>query len=779
MIKESNEYLMMEMDNLNIDEMVCFLANSPYGLVYGMKDQGVNAIFSSGDLWRDLKVNNFVGNNIFTYGTSTDEAIKTIQTRANIHSIPVMDGKRFICQMQEEYRVSKEFINGIEYKLENYTEKGIDCVFSQFNIKEIRLIVTQDSDRNLIKKIISKISALHITCVSYHDFIEQIDKDDESNLMWIDAGENYFCKKLRRYIWGKRAGNARYYYIKDFLNLVNLCCKSFDGVEQYLSNISKLYKHVAVYGRGVEDYSENIENITDDTTLVWNVLHECYELTGPERKMDIVINFDLLQADNVPFYYNGKKVYSDNYYWNCEGFLCEWIDDIYRTIFKPNNIKLKLCECNSQEVIEKAGVLSISEFQGNDLGKQMSDYPEAATRFLGYTREENEQLFNEINGFTKNIVYMKELHSGVLDYSIERNPKQIEKQDAKNIHIFGCCLINGVFVKDQDTIASVLKRHYPECNIYSHGSLFVDLKETIQAYGKFAEGDIVFIMPTLTTSIKLKSADISILEISECFDNVENLYNCIWQVPLHCNHVIVERVGELWAKSIENEVEDCKRINKEWIQLSDIQLENELSDYLAQLKQITFSGNNNGAIVMNCNPFTNGHKYLISEAAKQVDTLFVFVVEEDKSFFPFKDRFKLVKDNCANFENVIVLPSGKFIISALTMPGYFEKDKLQDEILDASEDLDIFAGKIAPILNIKVRYVGTEPIDKFTAQYNREMKKRLPQWGIQVVEIDRLMLDGKVVSASMIRNCIKEGDYSAIQQWVPQITLDYLMKMKG
>ena len=83
--------------------------------------------------------------------------------------------------------------------------------------------------------------------------------------------------------------------------------------------------------------------------------------------------------------------------------------------------------------------------------------------------------------------------------------------------------------------------------------------------------------------------------------------------------------------------------------------------------------NVNGAIVMNCNPFTRGHRYLIESAAKQVDTLYVFVVEEDKSFFPFTERLMLVRNGIKDLSNVIVLPSGKFMISSLTFPEYFVK----------------------------------------------------------------------------------------------------------
>ncbi|PUU99564.1 [citrate (pro-3S)-lyase] ligase, partial [Acinetobacter baumannii] len=55
-----------------------------------------------------------------------------------------------------------------------------------------------------------------------------------------------------------------------------------------------------------------------------------------------------------------------------------------------------------------------------------------------------------------------------------------------------------------------------------------------------------------------------------------------------------------------------------------------------------------GAIVMNCNPFTLGHQYLVEYAAAQVVRLYLFVVEEDKSEFPFADRLELVKQGVAH-----------------------------------------------------------------------------------------------------------------------------------
>ena len=91
----------------------------------------------------------------------------------------------------------------------------------------------------------------------------------------------------------------------------------------------------------------------------------------------------------------------------------------------------------------------------------------------------------------------------------------------------------------------------------------------------------------------------------------------------------------------------------------------------------TFANKRIGSIVMNCNPFTNGHKYLVEKASGEVDVLLLFVLEENKSFFKFEDRIEMVRLGTQHLENVYVVPGGNFIISALTFPEYFLKEQNQ------------------------------------------------------------------------------------------------------
>lgn len=181
-----------------------------------------------------------------------------------------------------------------------------------------------------------------------------------------------------------------------------------------------------------------------------------------------------------------------------------------------------------------------------------------------------------------------------------------------------------------------------------------------------------------------------------------------------------------------------------------------------------------GSIVMNCNPFTLGHQYLIEYAASQVDYLYIFVVEEDKSFFLFKDRLELVKKGTAHLANVKVLPSGKFIISSNTFSEYFDKANLKGAQIDTSLDVETFATQIAPTLDISVRFVGQEPLDPITNQYNMSMKELLPKYGIELREIPRKEAGNSVISASRVRKYLKENRWDEIKEIVPITTYEFL-----
>ena len=177
-----------------------------------------------------------------------------------------------------------------------------------------------------------------------------------------------------------------------------------------------------------------------------------------------------------------------------------------------------------------------------------------------------------------------------------------------------------------------------------------------------------------------------------------------------------------------------------------------------------------GAVVANCNPFTLGHLYLMERAAAEVDALHVFVVSEDRSFFPFGERFELVKKGTAHIKNLILHESGDYLISYATFPTYFMKDGTNTVRANAELDLTLFGERIAPALGITKRFVGTEPFSPLTREYNELMKRILPGYGVEVVELERT----GGISATKVRKAIKEGDLDTIETLVPGSTFEHI-----
>lgn len=195
-----------------------------------------------------------------------------------------------------------------------------------------------------------------------------------------------------------------------------------------------------------------------------------------------------------------------------------------------------------------------------------------------------------------------------------------------------------------------------------------------------------------------------------------------------------------------------------------------ISNTVKALKKTREDGER-GVIVMNCNPFTLGHRYLIEQAAKQVERLYVMVVREDCSLFAYTERKAMVEQGVADIENVNVIDGSDYAISRATFPTYFLKRL--DDAADTQMrlDLDLFRRHIAPALGATVRFVGTEPTDQLTRRYNQLMHEALTD----VREIDRLAKDGNAVSASRVRKAMEQGDMNTIRQLVPPTTLPYII----
>ena len=179
-----------------------------------------------------------------------------------------------------------------------------------------------------------------------------------------------------------------------------------------------------------------------------------------------------------------------------------------------------------------------------------------------------------------------------------------------------------------------------------------------------------------------------------------------------------------------------------------------------------------GAAVMNCNPFTLGHRYLIETAAKACDHVYIFVLSEDQSRFSAHDRMEMVRLGTADLANVTVLPTGPYLISNATFPTYFLKDREGASQVHCKLDIAIFENYFVPKFGITHRYVGTEPLSPVTAQYNEALKENLKK--VTLVEIPRLETGTVPVSASAVRSALDAGE--DIRKLVPESTYQYVIQ---
>lgn len=186
-----------------------------------------------------------------------------------------------------------------------------------------------------------------------------------------------------------------------------------------------------------------------------------------------------------------------------------------------------------------------------------------------------------------------------------------------------------------------------------------------------------------------------------------------------------------------------------------------------------------GAIVMNLNPLTLGHLYLIEQARHQVDELVIFLVEEDLSVFPFKDRMAILQEAIAHMAGVRALPGGPYLISRATFPTYFLKRSDENLMAYTHTDAEIFGRYYAQALGISRRFVGEEPLDPVTAAYNDALKAELPGYGVGLQVIPRLEMAGGPISASRVRQHLARGERAQALALVPAATAKYLDSAAG
>lgn len=462
----------------------------------------------------------------------------------------------------------------------------------------------------------------------------------------------------------------------------------------------------------------------------------------------------------------------------------------------------------SQSIIKEAGMENIYKYfriksQLKEIGIPVIFIAFPCISDLELTIEEKYRVEHRVT-FRKEI-----LKSGTISEKIELArvyQKQISEEDInrarlmklsqgeKNtLYLCGPCLVEGN-APEGDRFPEVLYKEIVSKFGYKIEKIVISEVDSItpnQISGKeFSQNDFLIIVRHMSKDLRERFKSCIDIDLTDFYQHRSGEISWFADDPVHItgegSHQLVKYLYPmltpylLQKKSNKSSIEEYKQITK--LELNHTE-KKELEIYFSKIKQECFERefsekNKIGAIVMNCNPFTNGHKYLIKQASKEVDGLYVFVVEEDLSIFPFADRIKMVKDGIeGDCKSVQVIPSGRFVLSNRTFASYFAKETLQTKVIDVSEDVAFFGQFIAPRLHIDIRFFGEEPVDAVTRQYNENMKRKLPYYGVRVKEIPRIGLaagEGNIISASKVRAAWKENQWDLIKKMVPLSTLQYL-----
>lgn len=400
---------------------------------------------------------------------------------------------------------------------------------------------------------------------------------------------------------------------------------------------------------------------------------------------------------------------------------------------------------------------------------------------------------DEIGGKWGDTFSYKDVHYGE-EFNIfcgRRRTLNIPNEYKHSIFILGYCPAPSLWSDDSETIASYLQGKinidYPSCyrvvNCGGESAVFSTVNDLYKLMDMYiSEGDIILYMSANRAWDRIglpEPQEYHHVNVHSFFKNRGRAYfiDRSWgHVTAEGNKVFAEYIYTLIKSYVAFQKQDEKGHRVIFPERPYRGIDNvDMNNYLIQLNRYKIDCNNSGAVVMNCNPFTLGHYYLIDTARKQCEHLFVFIVEEDLSEFSFNDRFNMAKLNCQDMANVSVVPSGRYIISSRTFPEYFSKDALKGYVVNPANDVRIFGQYIAAKLNISMRFVGEEPMDDITRQYNLVMREILPEYGIDLIEIPRLNDNKDVpVNATKVRKLLQEGRREDCRSFLTNKTYSYI-----
>lgn len=367
-----------------------------------------------------------------------------------------------------------------------------------------------------------------------------------------------------------------------------------------------------------------------------------------------------------------------------------------------------------------------------------------------------------------------------------------------HIYIYGSCLSFGLFARDEETFPSCLQNLYNRNGIAvqvvnkgvkGRNNVLNDIMFAMNTPVKAGDTLVIVHLPTHDVRQEAKRLGCKYHDFNEIlseritphtflnssFHANKSVYKilaefCYMTFSLNLNVSPIERSSFAEKMSIK------KSINQDYF-LSKVFIE----EYIDYLKSNRFPVGNKtiGSAVITANPLTLGHTYLIDCIARECDYFYIFVIDDPDFDFQPEHRLKMVSDYCARYKHGKVFQTGHFFGAAFLFPEYHLKamyNESNKKINNPELDTLIFAKKIAPILGITRRYLGEEPVDKVTCQYNSYLLEILPEYGIDVKIISRFRAhDGQLLSGSYIRRLILQGtDAACLSNYLPKETIDVI-----
>lgn len=459
------------------------------------------------------------------------------------------------------------------------------------------------------------------------------------------------------------------------------------------------------------------------------------------------------------------------------------------------------CFCLLYGNEDRLGYTEYWERFTNELNKGLVSNPISIRE--PWLRKDNEEFYGDLyqkEDYRKGVA-QKEIFEYFLrfEYEKEVSGKYFNARDGRRrtcfqpieyigtIYLMGVCLFVGRHVEDQYTVSSYLQKLLRQKGLpyrvenYA-GILRCDgtIDTRLEEIDEFHENDIVIFQSNMGEMI-----DIPGIRLREVFEKYQISTKWVMDEYGHCNHKSLECV----AKSLFEMIEPCL-INGEIQEKSNKSIEFNLHTvmedyvqrkYLSRYFSDYYGANYNtvGAIVMNCNPFGIGHRYLIECARQWVDFLIIFVIQEDEFLFSFEERYKMTVEGTKDLDNIMVVPSGDFVFSKNNFREYYVKREMEAAIANARYDINLFVEYIAKPLHITHRFAAEEHKKRVMMVYNDLLKDILPQKGMAYIEIPKLKVEAESVNTVKIRRYLRNAEYSKAFALLPETTKQFIVEQMG